>query len=166
DGRPVYRFRFPRGEAIVYADTSERQTAVSTAMMQRIASAWTGQPAAARVEAVDDVDQWTVQGPLRNLRPMWKYSWPNGEQVYIAQSSGEVVQYTTTASRIGAYLGPIPHWVYFTPLRKHQAQWSAFVIWTSGIGTITAMLGLIVGLWMYAPSKPYRIAGAETSIPY
>ena len=44
-----------------------------------------------------DADQWTVQGPLRTLRPLWKYSWPNGDQVYVAQSSGEVVQYTTTA---------------------------------------------------------------------
>jgi len=167
DGRPVYRVRTGRGETLVYADTGERQGDVSTEMMQRIASAWTGQAAsAARVEAIEDVDQWTVQGALRTLRPLWKYSWPNGEQLYISQSSGEVVQYTTTASRIEAYLGPIPHWLYFTPLRKHQSQWSAFVIWVSGAGTVTAILGVIIGLSMYSPSKRYRWAGAPTSIPY
>jgi prolipoprotein diacylglyceryltransferase len=69
---------------------------------------------------------------------------------------GEVVQYTTTPSRVGAYLGPIPHWLYFTPLRSHQPQWSVVVIWSSGIATHTAILGLVVGLWMYSPSKPYR----------
>ena len=87
-------------------------------MVDRIASAWTGRPIAeARVEAMLDADQWTVQGPLRTLRPLWKFSWPNGEQAYVAQTSGEVVQYTTSGSRLGAYLGPIPHWLYFTPLR-------------------------------------------------
>jgi hypothetical protein len=167
DGRPVYRFRTGRGETLVYADTGEQQVDVSTEMMQRIASGWTGQAASgAKVEAIEDVDQWTVQDGLRNLRPLWKYSWPNGEQLYISQTSGEVVQYTTTASRIGAYLGAIPHWLYFTPLRKHQPQWRAVVIWASGAATVTAILGVIIGLSMYSPSKRYSLAGAPTSIPY
>ena len=167
DGRPVYRLRDARRETIVYADTGEEQVHVSSEMMQRIAAGWTGQPAsAAKVELMADVDQWTVQGELRRLRPLWKYSFPNGEQLYISGTSGEVVQCTTTASRMGAYLGPIPHWLYFTPLRRHQAQWSAFVIWTSGIGAITAILGVIIGISMYSPSKRFRYGGEPTGIPY
>jgi PepSY-associated transmembrane protein len=170
DSRPVYRFgEGRRSRRIVYADTGEEQLTVPLPrpMMDRIASAWTGQPTSgAVVEPVQAVDQWTVQVPLRNLRPLWKYSWPNGEQLYISGTSGEVVQYTTTASRIGAYLGPIPHWFYFTPLRKHQPEWSALVIWSSGIGTGSAILGVVIGVWMYSPSKRYRRAGAPTSIPY
>ena len=116
DGRPVYRFG---NEAIVYADTGEEQDDISPALMLRVAAAWTGQPAsAAHVEPVDEVDQWTVGGVFRD-RPLWKYSWADGEQVYVSENSGEVVQYTTTASRLGAYVGAIPHWLYFTPLRKH-----------------------------------------------
>ena len=100
------------------------------------------------------------------LRPLWKYSWPNGEQVYVSETSGEVVQYTTTGSRLGAYVGAIPHWLYFTPLRKHGLEWSRVVIWSSGIGTLAALLGVAIGLWMYSPSKRYRNAGVATSIPY
>ena len=167
DGRPVYRFRVGRGESLVYADTGAPQVDVSKALMGRIASAWVKQPAtAATVETIDEADQWTVQGSFRSLRPLSKYSWPNGEQVYVSQSSGEVVQYTTTASRVGAYLGPIPHWLYFTPLRRHQRAWSRVVIWSSGIGAIAALLGIIVGVWTYSPSRRYRVAGAATSIPY
>ena len=77
-----------------------------------------------------------------------------------------MVQYTTTASRWGAYVGAIPHWLYFTPLRKHGPQWSQVVIWSSGIGTVAAILGIVIGVWMYSPSKRYRYAGAPTSIPY
>jgi len=167
DGRPVYRFRIGRDEILVYADTGAQQAGVPSALMDRVASAWVRQPAtAATVERLDDADQWTVQGSFRSLRPLRKYSWPNGEQVYVSHSSGEVVQYTTTASRIGAYLGPIPHWLYFTPLRRHQLAWSRVVIWSSGIGTVAAMLGIVVGVWMYSPSKRYRVAGAAASMPY
>ena len=166
DGRPVYRFR-ARGESLVYADTGDRQTDVSEAMRLRIASAWTGQPAAdAQVVAVTEIDQWTVSGGLRDLRPLWKYSWPDGQEVYVAGATGEVVQSTTRSSRLGAYLGAIPHWLYFTPLRKHQVAWSRFVIGVSGLGTIAALLGLVVGVWMYSPRKRYRYAGVRTSIPY
>jgi hypothetical protein len=167
DGRPVYRFRVGRSERIVYADTGVEQARVDPAMAARIASAWTGQSeAAAALESIREVDQWTVEGMLRNLRPLWKYSWPNGEQVYVSGATGEVVQYTTARSRFWAYCGAIPHWLYFTPLRKHQPEWSRFVIWTSGAGTVAAILGIAIGLWMYSPSKRYRRNGAATSIPY
>jgi PepSY-associated TM region len=167
DGRPLYRFQTRAGERLVYGDTGERRGDVSAEHAGRIASDWTGQTAsAATVVTLDDADQWTVPGSFRSLRPLWKYSWPNGEQVYVSPRSGEVVQYTTRSSRVGAYLGPIPHWLYFTPLRKHQSRWSNVVIYTSGIGTVSAMLGVIVGFVVLSPSKRYRDAGRPTRIPY
>ena len=110
DGRPVYRFAEERGtERIVYADTGEEPTRPTRDLMDRVASSWTRKLAGgAQVDLLTDVDQWTIQAPLRNLRPLWKYSWPDGEQVYISGTSGEVVQYTTTASRVGAYPGSYP----------------------------------------------------------
>jgi hypothetical protein len=169
DGRPAYRVGDGRGDGgpVLYADTGEEQGEISIDLVQRIASTWTGQPVStASVEEVRDVDQWTLQTRLGELSPVFKYSWPNGEQVYVSQATAEVVQYTTTASRIGAYLGPIPHWFYFTPLRKHGLEWSRVVIWSSGIGTVSAILGVVIGVWMYSPSRKYRYAGAPTSIPY
>ena len=166
DGRPVYRFRTERGEAIVYADTGEDQIEVPDAVMNRAASAWSGQPiSAATIEPVEDADQWTIQSPLRNFFPMTKYSWPDGQQVYVG-ATGEVVQYTTTASRLGAWVGAIPHWLNFLPLRKYGAQWSQVVIWSSGIATLSAIIGIVIGIWMYSPAKRYRYSGAPTSIPY
>ena len=183
DGRPIYTFtgggggrggqRAGRGGRAggslprVYADDGSIQQTCSAEMLLRIASAWSGQPArSARLEEVTQVDQWTVGGGLRNLRPLWKYSFPDGQQVYVAGSSGEVVQYTTRGSRLGAWLGPIPHWLYFTPLRVQQKLWTNVVIWASGMGTIMALLGLIVGISMYSPSARYRYRGAPTGIPY
>jgi hypothetical protein len=163
DGRPVYRFG---DEAIVFADTGAAQGDITPELMLRVAAAWTGQPAtAARIASVEEIDQWTVGGVFRE-RPLQKYSWSDGQQVYVSENTGEVVQYTTTGSRLGAYVGAIPHWLYFTPLRKHGPEWSRLVIWSSGIGTFSALLGVVIGIWMYSPSKRYRNAGVATSIPY
>src|SRR4029077_15154590 len=66
----------------------------------------------------------------------------------------------------GAYAGAIPHRLYFTPLRKNGPLWSKIVIWSSGIGAVASLLGVVIGVWMYSASKRYRHAGAPTSIPY
>jgi hypothetical protein len=166
DGRPVYRFSGGRGGGrVVYADTGEEQRPAPRSVRDRVAIAWTGQPASrAVVQSIQDVDQWTLLG-LRNVRPLWKYSWPNGEQLYIGES-GEVLQYTTRGSRLAAYLGAIPHWMYFTPLRKHQVPWLRFMIWSSAIGTFAALIGIVIGVWRYSPSKKYRFDGTPSSLPY
>ena len=175
DGRPVYRFGGgggrdgtgrEEGAAMVYADDGTVHQNVDAAMIDRAAAAWAGRPLTeATKQAVEEVDQWTVGG-LRTVRPLFKYSWPDGQQVYVNGNTAEVAQYTTTASRFWAYLGAIPHWLYFTPLRKHQPEWFSFVVWSSLFGTVSAMMGVVIIIWMYSPRKRYRHAGAPTSIPY
>jgi hypothetical protein len=167
DGRSVYRFRVGGDEIKAYADTGTPLNEFPPEMNLRTAAAWTGQPPrAAKVETLNEDDQWTVAGGFRPLRPLEKYSWPDGQEVYVSEVTGEVVQYTTRTSRLGAYLGAIPHWLYFTPLRRKPALWSKIVIWASGIGTLMVLSGLIVGLSMYSPSKRYRSDKIATSIPY
>lgn len=167
DGRPAYRFRNGRTESLVYADTGETLAACPPDLSLQIASAWTRQPElAARREINTEEDQWTVSGQFRALRPLRKYSWPDGQQIYVSTVTCDVVQYTTRASRVGAYFGAIPHWLYFTPLRKRSAQWSQVVIWTSGIATLAALLGLTIGVWMYSPSKAYSFENHPSAIPY
>jgi hypothetical protein len=155
------------GQSVVYADDGSVQEDYSKELLLRIAAHWTGQPgSSARIEEITAVDQWTVAGGLRSLRPLWKYTFTDGEQVYVNGRSGEVVQYTTLGSRIMAHLGPIPHWLYYTPLRTQQKLWTNVVIWSSGIGTVMALMGLMVGISLYSPSKKYRFEGQPSTVPY
>src|SRR5215467_5956627 len=166
-GRPIYRFGGRGDSAVVYADTGEEQIEITQNDVARIAEMWSGQSVkAARVEAVEQSDQWTLQIRVRDLQPLWKFSWPDGQQLYVSEATGDVIQYTTTGSRVGAYLGAIPHWLYFTPLRRNGPMWNKVVVWSSGIATIVALLGLIVGVWMYSPRKRYRRAGVPVAITY
>jgi len=166
DGRPAYRIGAGGGVHIVYADTGEEQETASRDLRDRAAAAWTGQPAHdARVDSVTEPDQWIVGNQLRNLRPLWKYAWPNGDQVYIGDS-GEVLLHTTTRSRLAAYVSAVPHWLYFTPLRARQPFWIRFTTYAAMVGTAGATVGVVIGIWLYSPRKRYRFAGAPSRIPY
>ena len=167
-GRPIYQFRTRRLQSIVYADTGDRLASVSQGMALGVAARWTGQSAteAHFDDFLRDADQWTVSGHFAALRPLFKFSWPNGEQVYVSASSGEVVQHTKPHTRLAAYFGAIPHWSYWTLLKKNNNRWYKFVVWSSGIATSVSLLGLIVGCWMYSPSRRYRFRGHPTRIPY
>jgi hypothetical protein len=165
---PTRRGRGRGGAAqMVYADDGTVQGEYSKDLLLRIASHWAGRPAnSAAIQEVTAIDQWTVQAGLRNQRPLWKYTFPDGQQVYVSGRSGEVVQATTLGSRIGAELGPIPHWIYYTPLRVQQKLWSNLVIYTSGIGTVMALIGLMVGISLYSPRRRYNFEGTPSGIPY
>ncbi len=168
DGRPVYRFRTRRSHFIVYADTGDLLTAVPPDMALRIAARWAGRPAreANQEGPLRDPDQWTVSGEYRALRPLLKFSWPDGQQVYVSASTGDVVQYTTRDSRLAAYFGAIPHWLYWTPLRKNGKAWNKVVVWASGIGTSVGLLGLVAGSVMYSSTGRYRYRAQPSRIPY
>jgi uncharacterized iron-regulated membrane protein len=158
DGRPVYRF----DDVLVYADDGQVQDGFPPDLTLRIASAWAGEDRdTATREIVTQPDQWTVSGEFRSLRPLAKYSWPDGNQVYVSQRTGEVVQSTTRASRLGAWFGAIPHWLYFTPLRANGLLWNRVVLWASGAGTVTSLFGLIVGIWITVPAGRIPYTGQK-----
>jgi hypothetical protein len=81
----------------VYADDGAVHREVDDGMIDRAAAAWAGRSLAeARKESIEEVAQWTVGG-LRSVRPLFKYSWPDGQQVYVNGNTGEVAQYTLPA---------------------------------------------------------------------
>jgi hypothetical protein len=167
--RPVYRFRWLGRIAVVYADSGEVFHGFQEEQAREVGAAWThvrAEDARLEIRQIQEEDQWTVQRHYRMYRPLWKFSWPDGEETYVSDVSGEVVQYTTRHSRLGAYFGAIPHWIYITQLRRRAATWSRAVIVISAAGTIVTFLGLVIGLWMYSPTKRYRFRGSPSHIPY
>jgi hypothetical protein len=167
-GRPVYRFGRGRSVSLVHADDGEVLRWIPQWDAEAIAGKWiakqrgTGKFQGALLEA----DQWTLGGQFAASGPLLKFRWPDGQEVYVSAVTGEVAQHTSRDSRILAYLGAIPHWLYFAPLRRNGPLWDKVVVWASGIGTFASLLGLIAGIWMYLPSKRYRYHGAPSSIPY
>jgi hypothetical protein len=159
--RPAYRV----GPTIVFADTGDVLEAVTLAQAQEIAAKFM-QVDAGRVHHVKTltrIDQWTL-GQSRSM-PLHKFSVDDeaGTELYVQPASGEVVTLTTRQGRMLAWMGTIPHWLYFVALRENQPLWYQLVVWTSGAACFVAILGLILSVAQFKRVRPFSL---RTAIPY
>jgi hypothetical protein len=101
-----------------------------------------------RLLGLIDHDQWTVSGEFRRQRPLYRFALGDaaGTQLYISSVSGRAVQVTTSRERFWNWLGAVPHWLYFTELRRNAAAWSQVVIYTSLLGCFLTTIGLYLGV--------------------
>jgi len=81
--------------------------------------------------------------------------------VYVAAQSGEVVQMVTARQRFLAWLGPIPHWIYPTVLLRNRPLWNDIIVWSSTIGSIMCIAGIVMGFIRYKRNRrlafsPYK----------
>jgi uncharacterized iron-regulated membrane protein len=163
-GRPAYRLAVGR-TMTVFADTGEVLDEVTLAQARTIASRFMNLPddRFTHVGTLTETDQWTLaQG--RQL-PFHKFTVDDGEgtELYVSARTGEVTLVTSRGSRALAWIGTIPHWLYFNALRLNQPLWYRVVVWTSTLACIVALLGLVLGITQWRRSKPFRLAAA---IPY
>lgn len=117
------------------------------------------------IKQLSDYDEFTVAGFHRAAGPYWQVRLRDdaGTMLYISSKTGEVRQRTTRALRVWNWLGAIPHWLYFTELRKDGQLWSDVVIWTSLAGCFLVSVGSFVGLRQFRSrtstgghDSPYR----------
>ena len=86
--------------------------------------------------------------------------------LYVSEITGDVEVRTTSRERFWGYLGPVLHWVYFTPLRRNGPLWSEFIIWSSLIGCVMCVTGIVWGLWRFSPRSSYRLKRIPSTSPY
>ncbi|MGH9783709.1 MAG: hypothetical protein ACRD88_05945, partial [Terriglobia bacterium] len=87
-------------------------------------------------------------------------------ELYVSPRLGEVVVVTTRGSRALAWVSTIPHWLYFAPLRLNNELWRRVVLWTSGLGCGLALLGIVLAVLRFKPSRPFRLSRISSYIPY
>ncbi len=166
--RPAYRIG-SRGESVtVFADDGEILVEIGEAEALQIASSFTRLPVDQLRYAglLTEADQWTIS--FRNQMPLHKIEVADADRtrLYIPEYSGEVALLTTRGGRILAWVAAIPHWFYFAPLRLNDSLWRQIVIWTSGLGSILALVGIILGILQLSPMRPFRLRRILSYIPY
>ena len=168
--RPAYRF-LPQGGAwiTVFADNGEVLERLDRDQALRIAQRFLNVSSATLQYAgpLTRADQWTLLEGAR-LMPMHKLGAGDGQgtELYISERTGEVAVQTTRGSRALAWAGAIPHWLYFAALRRNGTAWRQVVLWASGIGSVVALVGIVVGLVRFSPSSRFRMRPARSHIPY
>ena len=168
DGRPVYRFAEGRRLTAVFADTGVPLAGLSQRAALRLARGFVPEHAASVTydAYLEEPDQWTLYA--RQFLPIHRVSVGDrdGSVLYISNRTGEPILKTTRAQRVWGYLGPVIHWVYFTPLRQNTPLWRQLIIGASLFGTLMCLTGLIWGLWRFSPGARYRLKGARSHTPY
>jgi hypothetical protein len=169
-GRPAWRIRSPEGLWItVFADTGDVRDGFQYEEAQASILPFFTPGAHPRLMAtLDEPDQWTLEGNYAAVRPLYHVTLGDsaGTELYVASATGEVVLRSTRRTRMLAWAGAIPHWLYLTALRKNGPLWSKLVIWLSGIGCFVALLGLTVGLWRFSPARTYFPQDGGSRSPY
>lgn len=113
---------------------------------------------AAEVRRVDR-DQWTVTGYFDDRRPFWRIAAGDARDthIYVSAATGQVAQVTDRPTRILAWLGPIPHWLYPSILRQDTRTWTQVVIWTSILGLFLTTTGVYLGVVAWRPWRDERL---------
>lgn len=161
--RPVFHYKNKGQTSDLYADSLQPIEEVTFAVIEKTATQWCSSPVL-RVDSLRKLDQWIPFGYLKKEFPIYKFTYADAarHELYISSKTGKVLQFTDKNQRFWAWLGAIPHWVYFTSLRQNQPLWINVVKWTSGIGTVMCLAGLWLGiriLWnrrRYGFSSPYK----------
>jgi hypothetical protein len=108
-------------------------------------------------------DQWTVAEDYGFHRPLYRFAFGGdaGTTIYISGTTGEAVLWTTRNERFWNWLGAIPHWLYFTRLRRNAVLWTRVMVWTSIAGGFLTLMGLALGITQLCKGRggtlsPYR----------
>ncbi len=162
-GRSAYQFSENNG-GIVFADDG---SILSSSMIssRQIISDFTGAEdnAIERIGRIEEIDQWTIG--LRGELPLEKFRVVDDArtEIYVSPRWGQVILVTTSVDRFLAWIGAIPHWLYFVDLRRNTALWSDVVIWLSSLGSILASLGIVLIFTQLRSTKPFSFSKV---IPY
>jgi hypothetical protein len=98
--------------------------------------------------ALIDHDQWTVAGDFNSQRPLYRFALGDAarSELYVSSITGRAVQIATARQRFWNWLGSVPHWLYFTELRRNTALWSRTVIYASLLGCFLTGVGIYLGV--------------------
>ena len=166
--RPAYRF----GGSTVFADTGETLKDIGLTGARTVASRFSGVPEddVQHVSTLTQADQWTLAQTRQMPVHKFRVNDDAGSELYVSPQTAEVTVLTTRRSRALAWIGTIPHWLYFSSLRLNQSLWYSIVVWMSTLGCILAVIGLMLGVtqfrWRLQPEDERPTSGIASRIPY
>lgn len=147
-GRPVYHFSGGKPACSVWADDGRWVGPVSAEMALEAARRFLPGVTLAEPDRIER-DQWSVYSSYNAHRPLYRIAADDaaGTVLYVSSKSGEVLADTNRRERLLGWLGSVPHWIYFTPLRGDDlGTWRVLVLWLPPIALLTAVAGLALGI--------------------
>lgn len=144
--------------ALDVADGADTATALAAASMFRPG-------VAARYVGLVQEDRWTHGRGLNPHRPLHVVELDDDQatRVYVSSVTGQVVLDAPRAERYWNLVGAWLHWLYMLRDQPTDPVWSWTVIGLSAVGVVSAVTGLLNGVWRWRFTGRYK-NGART--PY
>ena len=134
---------------IFCTDTAQQQKAINEEALMQIASNWVeGIPI--KKDTIYYREQWVLYERYKSEMPMVHLTYDDKDksELYISIKTGEVHQWTTSSNRFWAYIGAIPHKLYFPFIRKDLETWKWCIYIGGFICLIAAFTGFYVGIFV------------------
>ncbi|MFV0536277.1 MAG: PepSY domain-containing protein [Dysgonomonas sp.] len=149
DKKPVFQIT-TKDTTYYLPDRASTSEIITLDQLTAYARLWCDAPIE-KVDTLTKLDQWIPFGQLQGDMPIYKFYFANKEkhELYVSSKSGEALQFTDKDSRFWAWLGPIPHWIYFTSLRQNANLWSNTIVVLCVIGLIVCISGMVLGIRAY-----------------
>jgi uncharacterized iron-regulated membrane protein len=163
--RPLWRIIDREGRPSAYfADTGEELRLSNEEDAIKVVADFESMPVKALSVQFDDwLDQWTPRTRFIPYLPWYKVKVDDGKGTvyYVSSVNGEIVQKLNTADKVWAWLGAIPHWIYFKDLRITTQRWRDVVVALSIAGVLMSITGLVLGFIRYKRNRglafsPYK----------
>lgn len=163
-GQTLFSVETADGLHTVCGDTLQRVKPVTGETIERIVRRWVDAPVA-RVDTLTERDQWIMYSRYEEEMPIYKFYFDDDDkhQLYLSSRTGEVQQFTTASQRLQAWLGAIPHKLYWPFIRKNADVWTTTLTVGGVIALIAALSGIYIGV--YVVYRRYR-AKRKIGSPY
>jgi uncharacterized iron-regulated membrane protein len=121
--------------------------------------------AGARYLGLVEEDRWTHSRALNPHRPLHIVDLGDeaSTRVYVSSSTGQVVLDAPRAERYWNFVGAWLHWMYMIKQHNTDPVWTWTLIGLSAVGVLSALSGLLNGVWRWRFSGRYK-SGQRT--PY
>ncbi|WP_115531278.1 PepSY domain-containing protein [Xanthomonas campestris] len=147
-GRPSYVVGSTTATVAVDGIDGQVRGVLSPEVAGAIAAAF-GHAAVRRLDGPLDYDQWSVHQKFDPWRPLYRAALQDdlGTVLYVSARTGEVVQRTRASERAWNWVGSVPHWLYFTQLRRSFTAWDRTVWWLALAALCSASAGTVLGVY-------------------
>ncbi|WP_285446731.1 PepSY domain-containing protein [Xanthomonas sp. fls2-241-TYG-148] len=147
-GRPSYVVGSTTATVAVDGIDGQVRGVLSPEVAGAIAAAF-GHAAVRRLDGPLDYDQWSVHQKFDPWRPLYRAALQDdlGTVLYVSARTGEVVQRTRASERAWNWVGSVPHWLYFTQLRRSFTAWDRTVWWLALAALCSASSGTVLGVY-------------------
>ncbi|KAF1042741.1 MAG: hypothetical protein GAK35_02551 [Herbaspirillum frisingense] len=112
-------------------------------------------------------DRWTHSGALNPHRPLHLIQMddPARTLLYVSSSTGEIVMQAPRTQRLWNFAGAWLHWLYVVKNQPVDPVWTWTVIVLSAGCVLVACSGIVVGIWRWRFSRPYKSGSRSPFAP-